>query len=69
MDKRLNAHRECIHECTLLALTSFSISLTLAVWHGGNGVAHINEVTLRQTRLVLRQMTIPPAGILSVIGI
>ena len=33
--------------------------LKLAAWRSGNGVGRINEVTLRQARLVLGWMTCP----------
>ena len=29
----------------------------VAVWHSGNGVGRINQVTLRRHRLVLKQVT------------
>jgi len=42
--------------------TTFLVKLlqrwhTLAVWLSGNGVTHINEVTLRRSRLVLGWVT------------
>jgi len=35
----------------------------MTVWPCGNSVAHINQVTLRRARLVLRRVTIVRLGI------
>ena len=49
---------------SLSSAWSFNKTLTLktlglAAWHSGNGVGRINEVTVRQTRLVLGWVTCP----------
>jgi len=48
--------------CIMLALfgiLKYQLINAVAVWLSGNVVGHINEVTLRRTRLVLRWVTIP----------
>ena len=46
-----------LFQSILMKLWWVIISYTTAVWHGGNSVAHIDEVTWRRARLVLRWVT------------